>query len=70
MPSDTRKITVDRSRCSSNGICESIAPQFFEVGDDGVLDLLCEQFDEADRLDIEQAIRSCPTMALSITEDN
>jgi ferredoxin len=62
------KIIVDENRCTGLGICESIAPEFFEVGDDGALVLLRSQFDEADRADIEEAVRSCPTLALSIAE--
>jgi ferredoxin len=60
------KITVDENRCTGVGICESIAPGFFEVGDDGALLLLREEFGEPDRADIEEAARSCPTLALSI----
>ena len=62
------KIIVNENRCTGLGICESIAPGFFEVGDDGALVLLREQFSEPDRTDIEEAVRSCPTLALSIAE--
>ncbi len=34
------KIVLDESKCSSLGMCYSVAPDFFEVGDDGELDLL------------------------------
>ena len=47
------KIIVDENRCTGLGICESIAPGFFEVGDDGAMVLLRGQFGEADRADIE-----------------
>ena len=62
------KIIVDENRCTGLGICESIAPGFFEVGDDGVLVLLRAEFDEPDRADIEEAVRSCPTLALSLAK--
>jgi ferredoxin len=62
------KIIVDENRCTGLGICESIAPGFFEVGDDGALVLLREEFDEPDRADLEEAVRSCPTLALSLAE--
>jgi ferredoxin len=64
------KIIVDENRCTGLGICESIAPDFFEVGDDGALVLLRSQFEEADRAEIEEAVRSCPTLALSIAEQD
>jgi ferredoxin len=63
------RITVDRARCIGSGICESIASGFFEVGDDGALVLLQENFAEADQADIDEAVRSCPTMALSVSDD-
>ena len=62
------RIIVDEKRCTGLGICESIAPGFFEVGDDGALVLLRTELDEPDRADIEEAVRSCPTLALSLAE--
>jgi ferredoxin len=64
------KIIVDENRCTGLGICESIAPGFFEVGDDGAMVLLRGQFGATDRGDIEEAVRSCPTLALSIAEQD
>lgn len=60
------KINVDRRRCTGIGICESISPEHFEVGDDGALVLVTESFIEEERGVIEQAVRSCPAKALSI----
>ena len=31
------KIVHNETRCSSIGMCEAVAPEFFEIGDDGVL---------------------------------
>ena len=64
------KIIVDVNRCTGLGICESIAPRFFEVGDNGALVVLREEFADSDRADIEEAVRSCPTLALSIAESD
>jgi ferredoxin len=64
------KIVINEDRCTGLGICESIAPAFFEVGDDGALVLLRDKFIESDRADIEEAVRSCPTLALSVTEED
>jgi ferredoxin len=63
------KIKVDRGRCTGIGMCESISPDYFEVGDDGVLVLLRDQPDESHRAEVEEAIRACPALALSIVED-
>jgi ferredoxin len=58
------KIIVDRTRCTGIGICESIAADYFEVGDDGALILLKEDVDGDDAAAVEEAVQSCPAMAL------
>jgi ferredoxin len=63
------KIVVNQDRCTGLGICESIAPGFFEIGDDGALVLLRDRFGESDRAGIEEAVRSCPTLALSVMDE-
>jgi ferredoxin len=63
------KIAVDRTCCAGLGVCESIAPKYFEVDDGGELVLLEEQVDEADRAGLDDAVAGCPTGALSLTDD-
>jgi ferredoxin len=60
------KITVDADRCTGHGVCESIAPAIFEVGDDGMVHLLTDDLAEDDRADLESAVAECPTQALSL----
>jgi ferredoxin len=60
------KINVDTDRCTGHGVCESIADDIFEVGDDGVVHLLVEQVPDDRRTDIESAVAECPTQALSV----
>ncbi|WP_375481345.1 ferredoxin [uncultured Mycobacterium sp.] len=62
------KIVVDRTRCSSIGNCEAIAPDIFEIADDGALKILQPDVPEERRTEIEQACMDCPTQALSIAE--
>lgn len=62
------KIVLDETKCSSLGMCESVAPDFFEVGDDGALQLLDEAPPEDKRALIEEAVAACPTAALSIED--
>jgi ferredoxin len=63
------EIQVDRGRCTGIGICESIAPDFFEVDDDGALNLSRARFGEERLALMEEAVRSCPARALSIVGD-
>lgn len=60
------KIVVDFDRCQSNALCMSAAPEVFEVRDDGFLYILVEEPGEDHRAKIEEAVRLCPTQAISI----
>lgn len=63
------RIRWNESICSSLGMCESVAPEFFEVGDDGALHVLDARPAACHRALIEEAVAACPTGALSIDED-
>lgn len=60
------KVVLDAARCASLGMCESVAPAFFEVVGDGSLALLPTEAEEADRDLLEDAVAACPTGALSL----
>ena len=62
------RIVLDENKCSSLGMCESVAPDFFEVGDDGALTLLNPTPPDDQRALMEQAVAACPTAALSIED--
>lgn len=62
------KIVLDENKCSSLGMCESVAPDFFEVGDDGALNVLNPTPPEDQRALMEEAVAACPTNALSIED--
>ncbi len=63
------KVVVDFDRCASNAVCMSLLPEVFEVRDDGYLYVLDEHPPESMREKLEEAVRSCPTQAISIAED-
>ena len=60
------RVVVDYDKCTGLGLCESMAPDFFEVADDGSLNLLQAEADESQRTELEEACRACPTEALRI----
>ncbi|MFC5995024.1 ferredoxin [Pseudonocardia hispaniensis] len=60
------RVHADMARCTGLGLCESIAPEFFEIQDDGTLAVLRSDVEEADRAVLTEAIRACPTEALRI----
>lgn len=62
------KIELDPARCTSLGICESIADDYFEIQDDGSLAVLKEGVSPADVDRVRQAVASCPTEALKLKD--
>lgn len=62
------RVVVDFDRCQSNAVCMDVAPEIFEVRDDNFLYILDETPGEALRPKLEEAVRRCPTQAISIAE--
>ncbi|MCH1867686.1 ferredoxin [Nocardioides sp. CFH 31398] len=60
------RIRFDEDRCASTGMCESVAPDVFSIGDDGWLHVLDESPDESRRAEIAEACDACPTGALTL----
>lgn len=62
------RIEVDLDKCTGHGICESIAEDVFEVGDDGIVVIQdCERPVE-DRDRMQQAVTQCPAAALRLVD--
>jgi ferredoxin len=62
------RVEVDRDRCVGSGACEALAPDVFEVDDDGVL-IVHRPEPTGDELhDVRDAVQACPTRALSLVE--
>lgn len=62
------KVTVDWTKCTGLGICESLAPSVFEVGENGDLVLLQESPDAGVLGEVRAAVEGCPTEALRLEE--
>lgn len=62
------EIIVDRGRCTGIGICASLDPDRFEVGDDGTLIIHNSEVTEAEREEVERAVESCPAAALRLVQ--
>jgi ferredoxin len=60
------RVVVDFDKCQSNAVCMGIAPEVFEVRDDGFLYILQEEPPESLRPKMLEAVRDCPTQAISI----
>jgi len=65
----TWRIVVDRDLCQGHGVCESEAPDVFEVSKERTVVVLAEAPGDAQRKAVEAAVKYCPTHALTIVED-
>lgn len=57
------RISIDSSLCNGYGVCEALAPEVFELGDDG-LAVLRMGVSESEA--VREACDSCPMGAISI----
>jgi ferredoxin len=62
------KVIVDYDLCTSNAVCMGIAPEVFEVRDDGFLYVLNENPGPELASKVHEAVASCPNGAISIEE--
>ncbi|HLY81768.1 MAG TPA: ferredoxin [Acidimicrobiales bacterium] len=62
------RVIVDYDKCESNALCMGAAPEVFEVRDDGFLYVLQETPDESLRDKVVEAVRLCPTQAITLEE--
>jgi ferredoxin len=62
------RVEVDRERCVGSGTCEMIAPDVFEVDDDGIVVVRRPAPEGEDAEAAEEAVRACPTQALELTD--
>ncbi len=60
------KVVVDPNICMGCGICESTAPQVFQLNDDNVAIVLVDVVPPDLEADVRQAVDDCPEQAISI----
>ena len=63
------RVIADYDLCEANGLCESFAPETFELDDDDNLNILEEQVTDENKAFVQQAVAACPKAALSLKED-
>lgn len=64
------RIVVDEDLCQGHGVCESEAPELFEVSRDRTVEVLQPRPGPDQRRAAEMAVTYCPTHALSIVDDD
>ncbi len=62
------QVSVDLDLCQGHGVCESEAPEVFELGKSLQVTVVDPRPDERLRTMVEAAARFCPTSAIRITD--
>lgn len=62
------RVEVDLTVCTGHGICEAIADDVFEVGDDGMVRIIEPERPESDWERMQQAVTQCPAAALRLVD--
>lgn len=63
------KVKVDFDLCESNALCESLAPDVFELDDDDFLQIRREEIGPDDEDAVRRAVAACPRAAISLVEE-
>jgi len=61
-------LKADLNVCQGYANCVVAAGDYFDLSDEGKVQLLKVEIAEEDRVRVEHAVRSCPVSALSIEE--
>jgi ferredoxin len=62
------RIKVDFDLCESNALCESLAPDVFELDDDDFLQLRTEETTPENIDAVKRAAAACPRAAISLED--
>ncbi len=62
------RVEADLDLCQGHAFCEMEAPDYFRVPKRGQVEILNDEPPDSARDEIERAVESCPTRALSIRE--
>jgi ferredoxin len=62
------KARVDRDVCIGSGMCVSIAPDVFELGNDGISKVVNPDLCDDDLL--QEAAEGCPVQAIILEDDD
>lgn len=62
------KVKVDEELCMGCGVCPSICPEVFEMGDDGKAKVLTDEVPAGAEDACREAVDSCPEVAIKIVD--
>ena len=62
------KVVVDADVCAGHGVCVSLAPEIFELTDDGFSRVKVATIPAEREAAVRTAVRQCPTTAITTAE--
>lgn len=62
------KATIDRDGCIGCGYCAETCPEVFEIADDGLAQVICDEIPDAAEKPAQDARDGCPVSVISIEE--
>lgn len=64
------KVVVDQGLCRAYGLCVAAHPDIFQLPPGSPVAVVAREVIDADDLeDVREAIRACPTQAISLSEE-
>ena len=63
------KVVVNRDNCIGCGACEAICPEVFQIDDEGLSTVVCDDNAKMDENTVKNAAEGCPTSAIEISEE-
>ena len=64
------KVHVDAEICAGFGVCLGIAPEVFELHDDGYAIVLVSEVPPEFEDTVRRAVSQCPSNAISLSDDS
>lgn len=64
------RVLVDQVKCTGHGICEELAPDVFEIDDDGIARVLIAEVHGTRLTEVQAACVRCPTQAITLEDDD
>ena len=62
------KVKVDKDKCIGCGVCMALAPEVFEIGEDGKSKVKIEDIPGELLEKVKEAAENCPTNSIEIEE--
>lgn len=59
------KVVVNKDNCIGCGACEAICPEVFQLNDEGISTVVCDEVNKDLEDDVRDAVEGCPTSAIS-----